>query len=220
LDEAQDRAQKTLKSHERAVTAEDFELHARAAGGVARAKALPLFHPEFPNVQVPGVVSVIVVPDTVQTDVLSDPAPMPTEATLQNVCAVLDGRRLATTELYAVAPSYTEVVVTATLTVKAGGDLASVKQQAILTLKRYFHPLIGGDDITADEDGSGWPFGGDIYYSAVVQRLMLPNVRRVGGVVFTLAGQAITSCSDATLPAMGLIKSGAHQINVQYEATS
>ena len=218
LDEAQTRAQETLKSHERAVTAEDFELHARSAGGVARAKALPLYHPQFPGVAVPGVVSVIVVPDTVQADVLTDPAPLPTEGTLRNVCTVLDKRRLATTELYASAPTYTELVVTATLTAKSDADLAAIKQQAIRVLKRYFHPLIGGDDVTDAKDGSGWPFGGDVYYSAVIQRLMFAGVRRVSGVVFTLDGEPVAACTDATISPMSLIKSGAHQISVQYES--
>lgn len=217
LDEAQNRAQETLKSHERAVTAEDFELQARSAGGVARAKALPLFNPQFPGVQVPGVVSVIVVPDTVASDVLTDPAPMPTEATLRTVCAVLDQRRLATTELYALAPTYTELVVTATITAKSDADLASIKQRAILELKRFFHPLIGGDDVTDEVDGSGWPFGGDVFYSAVVQRLMFAGVRRVNNLVFTLDGEPAPACSDATIAANALIKSGAHQISVQYE---
>jgi len=218
LDAAQDRAQQTLKSHERAVTPEDFELHARSAGGVARAKALPLFHPQFAGVQVPGVVSVIVVPLSAQVDVLSDPAPMPTEATLRNVCAVLDQRRLATTELYAIAPRYRELMVTATLTAKPEGDLAWIKQQALSALRRYFHPLIGGDDVTDEADGSGWPFGGDVYYSSVVQRLLLPGVRRVSEVIFTLDGEPLGPCSDVTIDAMALIKSGAHQINVRYES--
>lgn len=209
LDAAQDRAQQTLKSHERAVTAEDFELHARSAG-VARAKALPLFHPQFVGVDVPGVVSVIVVPFSAQTDVLLDPAPMPTEATLRDVCAVLDQRRLATTELYAIAPTYRELIVTATLTAKPDADLAAIKQQALLALKTYFHPLIGG------EDGAGWPFGGDVYYSSVVQRLLLPGVRRVSDVIFTLDGEPISACSDVTIDAMALLNSGAQQINVRY----
>ena len=45
LDAARSRAAQTLKSHERAVTIEDFELHARAAGDVARAKATAAVSP-------------------------------------------------------------------------------------------------------------------------------------------------------------------------------
>ena len=218
LDAARERAQQTLKSHERAVTAEDFELHARIDGGVARAKALPLFHPQFEGTDVPGVVSVVVVPAAATLDPLDDPAPLPTETTLRNVCNALDPRRLATTELYAIAPRYRELVVNATLTAKPGGDLAAMKQQALRTLRRFLHPLIGGEDVTDETDGSGWPFGGDVYYGSILQRLLLPGVRRVSEVTLTLDGEPMPECSDVTIEATALIRSGAHQIKVRYEA--
>jgi predicted phage baseplate assembly protein len=216
LPAAQARAQQTLKSHERAVTNDDFELHARSAGGVARAKALALYHPQFEGIEVPGVVSVIVVPQTAAADPTDEPAPMPTEATLRNVCAVLEPRRLATTEVYALAPRYREVAVSATLTVKPDADLASVKQAALTMLKRYLHPLVGGDDADADHDGSGWPFGGDVYYAAILQRLLLPGVRRISDVSFMLDGEAAPACSDLAIEPLALIRSGAHRITVQY----
>ena len=64
------------------------------AANIRRAKALPLFSSDFPGVKVPGVVTVIVVPDA------DDPTPTPSEGTLRTVCAYLDQRRLLTTELY------------------------------------------------------------------------------------------------------------------------
>ena len=218
LDAARARAAQTLKSHERAVTLDDFELHARGAGDVARAKALALFHPQFAGIDIPGVVSVIVVPTPAATDVLADPAPMPTEATLRNVCAALEPRRLATVELYVLAPSYSEIVVEATLVCRNTADLAAVKQDALALLARWFHPLIGGDDGTLADDGSGWPFGGDIVYSALLQRLMLAGVRRVVDVAITLDRKLQPACSDVALPPHALLKSGAHRITVQYEA--
>ena len=45
-----------------------------------RAKALPLHHPDFPGVAVPGAVTVIVVPD------VDGAAPRPSEGTLRTVC--------------------------------------------------------------------------------------------------------------------------------------
>ena len=152
LDAARERAPQTLKSHERAVTAEDFELHARAAGGVARAKALPLFHPQFEGVEVPGVVSVIVVPQTANADPLDDPAPMPTEGTLRNVCAYLDR-----------APPCHHRALRARAALprdrrdrdadRAGADAdlgGGEAGGAHRRCARYFHPLIGGDDGTAE----------------------------------------------------------------------
>src|SRR5208283_1494871 len=59
LQSAMNRAPEALKSQNRAVTCEDYEMLAKQAGPIARAKALPLYHPDFPGMQVPGVVSVI-----------------------------------------------------------------------------------------------------------------------------------------------------------------
>ncbi len=216
LDAARERAQQSLKSHERAVTAEDFELHARAAGA-ARAIALPLHHPQFAELQVPGVVSVVVVPPAPQADPLLDPAPMPSEALLRAICDALDRRRLLTTELYVIAPRYREVVVSATLVCRSSADLAAVKQQALTALARWFHPLVGGDDATVDTDGSGWPFGGDLYHSALVQRLLLPGVRRVNDVRVEIDSEELPACTDVELPGTVLLSSGAHRIQVVYE---
>src|SRR4029077_999415 len=86
LDEAKLRAPQALKNKCRAVTAEDFEALAMEAPGVKRAKALPLTHPGFPGVQVPGAVTVIIVPDS---DV---PSPMPSEGVNPTAGAYLDPR--------------------------------------------------------------------------------------------------------------------------------
>ena len=214
LDEAKLRVPQTLKSHDRAVTEEDFELHARAAGGIARAKALPLFHPDFPGVAVPGVVSVIVLPEP---DDPEDQAPMPTEGTLRTVCAYLDKRRLATTELYVIAPRYREIVVTAELVCKDDADLAEVKELALAALERYFHPLTGGEDSSLDQVGLGWPFGGDIFYSLVLQRLLVPGTRRMVSLTLTLEGETAEICADVPLEDNALLRNGIHSISVRYE---
>ena len=60
------RAPKELKARDRAVTVQDFEFLARQTPGVRvrRAHALPLYDPQFPDVDVPGVITVIVVPES------------------------------------------------------------------------------------------------------------------------------------------------------------
>lgn len=220
LEAARLRAARTLKSHERAVTAEDFELHAMDVAAVARAKALPLAAPAFPGVQVPGAVSVVVVPQAADpTDPLSDPAPQPTEGLLRQVCAALDQRRLATTELYVVGPRYRTLEVAARLVVVGDADLAVVQQQAVRLLRRYFHPLVGGEDMTADRDGSGWPFGGDVNHSRTVQRLMLAGVRSVEDLLFTLDGTPAAACSNVAIGGDALLRleADAVQVTVEYE---
>ena len=104
------RAPKEIKSRSRAVTAEDFEFLARQTPGgrVRRAHALPLYHPQFPGVQVPGAITVIIIPDS------QEPKPMPSEGTLQTVCAYLNQHRLLTTEVFVAAPQYNQVKITAT----------------------------------------------------------------------------------------------------------
>lgn len=223
LEMARLRAAATIRSHERAVTREDFELHARAVGGVARARALPLFHPAFPGIEVPGVVSVVIVPHAADPQQpLDDPAPRPTEGLLRLVCAELDRRRLATTELYIIAPTYKLLEVSATLHVRGDADLAAVKQDALLMLRRYFHPLVGGDDSSLDKDGAGWPFGGDISYARVVQRLLLPGVASVEDLVFTLDHVTAPPCANVPVDGWALLQLAADSphLNVEYEAES
>ena len=223
LDAARERASATLKSHERAVTRDDFELHARQVGGVARAKALPLFHPAFPNVDVPGVVSVVIVPEASDPqNPLNDAAPQPTEGLLRQVCSYLDDRRLATTELYVLAPTYKLLKLKATLTVDSAADLAAVKQDALLILRRYFHPLLGGEDSSLDTDGSGWPFGGDINYSRVMQRLLLPGVVSVDDLLFNLDGVDYPSCTNVPVDGWALLRLAPDSLDlrVEYEVSA
>lgn len=217
LDDAKRRVPQALKSRDRAVTEADFEMHAKAAGGIARARMLSLFHPDFPGVQVPGVVSVVVVPYPDNPD---DPAPMPTESTLRNVCRYLDCRRLATVELYVVAPRYREIAISAELVCNDDADLAEVKQAALGAIRRYFHPLEGGDDSTVEKKGSGWPFGGGIYYSLVLQRLIVPGVKRVVTLQIELEGEEYPECTDVSLDPSSLLKNGSHDLSVRYEDAS
>ena len=111
-----------------------------------------------PGVPVPGVVSVIIVPDS------DDPRPTPSEGTLRTVCAYLEQRRLLTTELYVLKPTYRQVAISVQVLANDSADLAEASKAIVATLCDYFHPLHGG------EDGQGWPFGGTIFYSRAYQR--------------------------------------------------
>jgi len=203
LEEAKLRAPQSLKNKDRAVTAEDFEALARQAGNVRRAKALPLHHPDFPDVQVPGVITVIVVPDSEQ------PNPLPSEGTLRTVCAYLNERRLLTTELYVIRPHYRHVTVRAEILALATADVAEVKDNIQSALTEYFHPLKGG------EDGQGWPFGGDIYFSLVYRRILeISGVQRIQTLEMTLDGEPVPECTDVSLAVDTLLYSTDHEILV------
>ncbi len=207
--EAKLRAPLELKSKDRAVTAEDFEFLASETPGVRirRAKALPLTHPQLPGVDIPGVVTVIVVPDS------DAPNPMPSPATVSIVCAHLNAHRLLTSEVFVVAPTYRLVKIEADIVARPEADLAEVKNMLEDNLTNYFHPLLGGDKST------GWEFGGAIYYSEVVRVvLQTPGVARIKDSQFFiwLEEEKQDFCKDVPLERGELTYSNGHQIRMSY----
>jgi predicted phage baseplate assembly protein len=205
VDEAKTRAPRTIRSRERALTAEDFEYLAGQAGNVRRAKALPMFHPQFPTTQVPGTVSVIVVPDA------DDPAPLPSEGLLRTVCAYLDQRRLLTTELYVMKPTYQQVSIRTEIVVTDEADLAEVSKEIVTKLLDYFHPLRGG------ENKDGWPFGGTIYYSRVYQRVFgVEGVASITSLTITIDGDEKPACTDVPIAPHALVFSTEHTVTAHY----
>jgi predicted phage baseplate assembly protein len=205
LQEAKQRAPSTIKSRCRAVTAEDFEYFAKQAANIKRARALPLYHPDFPGVKVPGVVTVIVVPDS------DSETPTPSEGTLRTVCAYLDQRRLLTSEVYVVKPTYQKVEIAVEVMVEDTADVGEVKTEIEAVLEKYFHPLKGG------EDGLGWPFGGKIYYSRVYQQVFsVRGVRSIQSLTITLDGEAAAECQDVDIDPGSLLYSGQHDVQAGY----
>lgn len=205
LEEAKRRAPAAIRARCRAVTADDFEHFATQAADVARARALPLFHPEFPGVRVPGVITVVVVP-------VSDArAPVPSDGMLRTVCAYLDQRRLLTTEVYVVPPTYQEARVSVRLTAGDGADLAQVHRDVDAALLDYLHPVRGG------EDGRGWPFGGPILFSRVFHRVLsVPGVNAIERLVIAVDGTEAPECRDVPIRDGALVYSTAHDVAVGY----
>jgi hypothetical protein len=208
------RAPLALKSKGRAVTAEDFEYLALVTPGVLvrRANALPLYHPKFPDGQTPGVVTVIVVPDS------DAPNPTPNETTLTAVCAWLDRHRLLTCEVYVVGPIYRKIKIQAAIVVQGNADLAEVKNAVQTALTSFFHPLTGGDS------GTGWPFGGEIYFSQVYRQILIvPGVSRIqqNGLVIWLDDLRQLDCRDVPIGAAELLYTDpkGHDIRASYSAT-
>jgi predicted phage baseplate assembly protein len=168
FEDAVRRAQKNLRARDRAMTADDFRYLVEKFGDVKRAEVLPLAHPGFPGVKVPGAVSVIVVPDSKAA------APMPSDALLGAICRQLDEHRLLTTELFVVAPRYVPVSIDAEVVAEDAADPGKVRQDVEEAIAKYLHPLEGGDD------EKGWPFGGVLRYSKLLRQvLMVPGVDSV-----------------------------------------
>jgi len=151
--EALERIPGELRRRDRAVTPGDFAELARATPGadVGRAECLALVHPRRLGDVSAGVVSVVVWP---REDRRNAAAPMPDRALLQAVCVHLDARRLVTTELYVVPPSYRPVAVAVGLRVRPGHGVDAVRRWVEQVLRQYLSPLP-----PYGPAGAGWPLG-------------------------------------------------------------
>ncbi|MBS1912598.1 MAG: putative baseplate assembly protein [Bacteroidetes bacterium] len=211
VEDAKARAPKELKARDRAVTSQDFEFLALEAPGVRvrRAHAMPLYHPDFPGTPVPGVITVIVIPES------DDPKPIPSEGTMKTVCAYLSARRLLTTEVHVAPPNYRLVRVEASVVAKATADPAQLKTTIETKLSEYLHPLTGGSD------GLGWPMGGAVLYSEIFRVvLQVDGVQIVEKVSISIDGEPIPDCTNAAIPADYLVYSDGHDVTVVFTSTS
>jgi predicted phage baseplate assembly protein len=197
-----DRAPRILKARDRAVTSGDFELLAMEAGTIARAKALPLVHPEFPGMAVPGTITVVLIPELAGSleEQLKVPSARPVESLLRTVCNYLDARRLLTTELYVVGPIYVPVTVRLVGVVAPGADAAEASQALNLAMRRFFHPIYGGSD------GKGWPFGGTIRYADLYRAALDSGILRLEEVEVRRDGEPFGHCADVPITAHALIE--------------
>jgi predicted phage baseplate assembly protein len=144
VDDLKLQAPSTLRHRNRAVTEGDFAELARLAGGVARATALALAHPDYPGVAVPGAVTVVVVP------VSTDMPPQPSGDLIRHVCAYLGDYRLLTTELFVAGPRYVEIRVEVVVEAKPYVAAGTVEDAVRTALNERLDPLV-------------WPFGSDFH---------------------------------------------------------
>jgi predicted phage baseplate assembly protein len=219
------RASLALQSNDRAVTNSDFEYLATQAPGanVARAFAIALYHPDFPNGQIPGVVTVIVVPNAPIPNPVPN-QPTPNQTTLQAVCTYLDSHRLLTSEVYVVGPVYRKIQVQVQILVQPGSDLAIVQNAVQANLVMFFDPLIGGN-VQPGVAGTGWTFGGEIYYSDVYRVIIqTPGVQRIqdNQLLIYLDGHLQTFCRDVPINKGELLYSDGkgHVVDVSYSTSS
>jgi uncharacterized phage protein gp47/JayE len=139
------------------------------------------------------------------------PNPTPGEGTRRTVCAYLNARRLLTTELYVIAPTYQLVSVTGSVTALDSADVGEVQDGIEAALLAYFHPLTGG------EDGQGWPFGGTIYYSRVYQRIFTATgVQSIESLTITLDGEDSVECANVPIKEGALLYSTVHNVQANY----
>ncbi len=206
-EEARDRVSASLQEPTRAVTVADYETLAIGTPGVAvaRAKAIPGYHPGFPCLKVPGAITVFIVPEVprdagwIESD-RAVTAPQPDPGMLAEVRARLDARRLLTAEVFVLAPVYRWVDVSVTL---AGAplDKTAVGDRLRDGLTLYLDALSGGPD------GIGWPFGDALRPSEIAHVLqgLAGEDAQIERVALRFAGAdnpaAFNDCLDLELAA-------------------
>lgn len=165
VEEAKDRAPYTIKSRDRAVTAEDFEMLAlRASTSLARAKCVP----DRAN---RGAVVLVVIPRAEGGVRGLTRRLEPSNEILRYVKRYLDERRLVATILNVVKPKYKDISLKVTLLRRTMGTSDRMRRDIAEKLRRYLHPLVGS------RDGKGWEFG-----RAVLKTELVHVVEEVPGV--------------------------------------
>ncbi|WP_327331742.1 putative baseplate assembly protein [Calothrix rhizosoleniae] len=184
LEQAVLRAPSILRTRDRAVTPEDFEVLARkgSQGGIARVRCLP----EGFNRQA-GTVGLLVVPQ-VNTDGITRGEGLSPEQMILNraleeqVLNYLDERRVLGVQVYLEQPEYVGVSVQTEIALEPAYQNPLAQQEIIQNLKialyKYLNPFTGG------LSGQGWEFGRPVYNSDIIALLQkFPGVRYLGAIL-------------------------------------
>jgi len=188
LSEAEKRIPAFLKHGDRAVTEEDYQRLALDTPAVelGRVEVLPRFKPHQRRFNVPGVVTVMVLP---QAPVHLPPNPRPDRIILERVHDWLDARRPLATELYVIGVEYLPLGLSVAVTVMEGHPRDVVLRQVRETVRDFLWPLAPGGI-----SGEGWGLG-----QTVVNQELEVVVARVKG-VRTVAGVNLFTRKSATAP--------------------
>jgi len=153
LDQAEQRIPATLRHQERAVTADDYKVlvEEMPGSGVARVEVLPLFKPQTLDTNVPGVVSVMVIPPKTN---LQPPCPRADRILLENVYGYLNPKRPVAAEMYVIGTDYVGLGISVAVEVENGYGLLQVSQQVEQALRQYLWP-----DPPGGPSQQGWPLG-------------------------------------------------------------
>ena len=151
LAEALEEIPAEVHRRDRAVTPDDFRALTLRVPGVVRAEPLATFHPDTPTQPAAGVVTVVVFP---AEDRRRPDAPEPDLALLRRAAAFLNARRLVTTELYVVPPTYRPIAVAVGVRVRDGYQVDAVRRWVELIVRQYLAPVP-----PFGPDGDGWPLG-------------------------------------------------------------
>jgi predicted phage baseplate assembly protein len=206
LDHCMGRAIEFLGKPQRAVTLADCETLAKETPGVdiARATAWANLHPSFPCLKAPGMITVVVLPN------MPVARPTPSPALLSSVATYVNARRIIGSRIEVVGPTYREVAVRAQVQSVPGTAKPLLAQKVADALNAFLNPLSGGPD------GTGWPFGRDIYRVEILQVIdHVPGVDYVASLALLADGCECTpQCGNVCLAPTWLVSSGQHEIEV------
>ena len=179
LNQAMLRAPQILRTRDRAVTKEDFEVLTKEGGqgSIAKTVCLP--------VAAAGVVTVLVVPEAERNNLpegLNPEALVLTTSLREQTLKYLNERKLLGVRIQLQQPNYVGVAVTASIGLEPmyQNDRAEdmIRQQLKLALYKFLNPLTGGIE------GEGWKFGRPVYISDIIALFQkIAGVRYIGEVI-------------------------------------
>lgn len=198
LADAERRIPAMLRHRDRAVTEQDYREIAMSTPGVrvGRVELLPKFKPQQRLLDVPGVVSVMVLP---ALQGLEPPAPRPDRYFLESVHTWLDARRPLGTELYVIGAEYVQIGVSVAVDIRAGFEREQTLLEVRQALRAWLWPLPPGGPVL-----SGWPLGAPLQSA----ELVVP-VARVTGVAAVLDLRLFVRSGDQWVQAP---RAGASQV--------
>ena len=136
-------------------------------GGVARATVVPLAHPDFPGISVPGAVTVVIVPVVADA---GDTLPLPAPELKEAVALHLDTMRPVTAEVYVDGPVYRQVQVIARIEIQPYASPDQVSLAVIGALNEFLSPL----PVPLPDGTSSTPRGfGENFYPTSLYRAIL-----------------------------------------------
>jgi predicted phage baseplate assembly protein len=196
LDDLKARAPREIRRRSRAVTEEDFASLASEVGGVRRAAAIPLRHPAHCDVEVPGTVTVVIVPDS------DDPAPQPSSDLIRAVCTYLEDYRLLTTEVFVEGPRYQRIFVDARVAAQPYAAPDTVERDVINRLSDALDP-------------NTREFGIDFYPTSLYAVILgVSDVLSVERLAVQVDGVPRDATKPVIVPPGGLVFGADHDITV------
>jgi predicted phage baseplate assembly protein len=179
-----------LRGDERAVTADDYRRLARDVGGVADASAVEKLNPDYPGVDLPGSVTVVVLPDA------SEPRALASPELLDAVREALEPARTIAAELFVRSVAYVVIDVQVVVDVDPYASFGDVSAQVHRQIEAALDPRPPADDPSVTR------FGQDFFPTGlfgVIQEV--DDVRAVPLLQITVDGRAHDEVADSVVVA-------------------